>query len=165
MFFEELHSRFGQHWIDRFASALNTILPRYNSKLRHPTCEAVEALHLSDGNWRMENNMCKPMTPPTEPRPKTTVERRSGYGGRPPIDRQGMAPSAYRVGMRSTDRRAPSRIVSTRTSSAMRYNKQSLLGRHYILSSLLAWLYLRRGGVSATLAVFKGLHLAPRIPN
>jgi hypothetical protein len=44
-------------------------------------------------------------------------------------------------------------------------NKKSSLGRHCIPSSLFAWPCSRRRDVSATLALFKGLHREPRIPN
>eukprot|EP00873_Tetraselmis_striata_P002459 jgi/Tetstr1/422723/TSEL_013520.t1 len=57
--FAELESRFGPHSIDRFASALNTMLPRYNAAWLDPTCEAVDSLHLPDADWRRENNWCK----------------------------------------------------------------------------------------------------------
>eukprot|EP00873_Tetraselmis_striata_P012232 jgi/Tetstr1/432496/TSEL_021870.t1 len=54
---EDKHaSRFGPHSIDRFASALNTMLPRYNAAWLDPTCEAVDSLHLPDADWRRENN-------------------------------------------------------------------------------------------------------------
>eukprot|EP00873_Tetraselmis_striata_P002689 jgi/Tetstr1/422953/TSEL_013732.t1 len=52
----ELESRFGPHSIDRFASALNTLLPRYNAAWLDPTCEAVDSLHLPDADLRRENN-------------------------------------------------------------------------------------------------------------
>eukprot|EP00873_Tetraselmis_striata_P028116 jgi/Tetstr1/448380/TSEL_035661.t1 len=66
LMFGELGSRFGPHSIDRFASALNTLLPRYNAAWLDPTCEAVDSLHLPDANWRRENNWCNapwPMLP------------------------------------------------------------------------------------------------------
>eukprot|EP00873_Tetraselmis_striata_P022713 jgi/Tetstr1/442977/TSEL_031037.t1 len=56
--FAELESRFGPHSIDRFASALNTLLPRYNAAWLDPTCESVDSLHLPDADWRRENNWC-----------------------------------------------------------------------------------------------------------
>eukprot|EP00873_Tetraselmis_striata_P005983 jgi/Tetstr1/426247/TSEL_016567.t1 len=56
--FAELESRFGPHSIDRFASALNTLIPRYNAAWLDPTCEAVDSLHLPDADWRRENNCC-----------------------------------------------------------------------------------------------------------
>jgi hypothetical protein len=58
--FAELDMRFGQHSIDRFASALNTLLPRYNAGWKDPTCEAVDALHLPDDDWRTEKHWCNP---------------------------------------------------------------------------------------------------------
>jgi hypothetical protein len=59
----ELDARFGRHYIDRFASALNTLLPRYNVGWDDPTCEAAGALRLSDSVWRKENNGCNPPWP------------------------------------------------------------------------------------------------------
>eukprot|EP00873_Tetraselmis_striata_P019321 jgi/Tetstr1/439585/TSEL_028012.t1 len=58
LMFAELESRFGPHPIDRFASTLNTLLPRYNAAWLHPTCEAEDSLHLPDADWRRENNWC-----------------------------------------------------------------------------------------------------------
>jgi hypothetical protein len=52
--------RFGKHSIDRFALALNTLLPRYNVGWKDPTCESVDALHLQDNDRRRENNWCNP---------------------------------------------------------------------------------------------------------
>jgi hypothetical protein len=106
-----------------------------------------------------------PMAPPTKPRPKTTTERRSGYSNRPPVGQKSMAPSAYLYGFKRTYRYAPSRLVPTRALGATRYYMQFSLGSHYIQGSLPAWLYLRRGAVSATLALFTGLHREPRILN
>lgn len=48
------------HTIDRFASATNTQLPRYNSRWLDPTTEAVDCLRLRDSAWRRENNWCHP---------------------------------------------------------------------------------------------------------
>jgi hypothetical protein len=81
----------------------------------------------------------------------------------PPMDRQSMAPSAYQDGFRRTCRRAPSKLVPTPASGATRYNRQSSLGRCYAPISLMAWLYLRRGAVSATFAPFTGIHREPRV--
>eukprot|EP00873_Tetraselmis_striata_P001731 jgi/Tetstr1/421995/TSEL_001239.t1 len=58
LMFAELESRFCPHSIDRFASALITLLPRYNAAWLDPTCEAVDSLHLPDADWRRENNWC-----------------------------------------------------------------------------------------------------------
>jgi hypothetical protein len=46
--FHEMESQFDLHTIDRFASELNTLLPRYIANWLDPSCEAVGALHLSD---------------------------------------------------------------------------------------------------------------------
>jgi hypothetical protein len=59
----ELDASFSPHSIDRFDSALNTLLPRYNTGLKDPTCEAVDALHLSTSDWRKEKNWCNPSWP------------------------------------------------------------------------------------------------------
>eukprot|EP00873_Tetraselmis_striata_P034851 jgi/Tetstr1/455115/TSEL_041967.t1 len=53
----------GAHSVDQFASALNAMLPRYNAAWLDPGCEAVESLHLSDAEWRLENNYCNPPWP------------------------------------------------------------------------------------------------------
>eukprot|EP00873_Tetraselmis_striata_P019580 jgi/Tetstr1/439844/TSEL_028255.t1 len=63
LMFAELESRFGSHSIDRFASALNTLLPRYNAAWLDPTCEAVDSLHLPNADWRRENNWCNASWP------------------------------------------------------------------------------------------------------
>jgi hypothetical protein len=61
--FANLDARFGKHSIDRFAFALNTMLPRYNTMWRDPTCEAVDVLHLSCANWRKKITWCNPPCP------------------------------------------------------------------------------------------------------
>jgi hypothetical protein len=48
--FHERDTHFGPYTIDRFAFALNTLLPRYNANLLDPSCEAVDAFHLSDAH-------------------------------------------------------------------------------------------------------------------
>jgi hypothetical protein len=80
--FAKFDMRFGQHSIDRFALALNTLLPRYNTGWKDPTCEAVDALHLPDNAQRKQ--LVQPsMAPTTQPRPKTTTQRRNGHNSRP----------------------------------------------------------------------------------
>jgi hypothetical protein len=61
--FAELDMRFGQYSIDRFASAHNTLLPRYNAGGKDPTCEDVDALHLPDNDLHKEYNGCNPPGP------------------------------------------------------------------------------------------------------
>jgi hypothetical protein len=39
------------HTIDRFASALYTLLPRYNASWLNPSCEVVDALPLFDTHY------------------------------------------------------------------------------------------------------------------
>ena len=46
--------------IDRFATANNAQLPRYNSKYRDPHSENVDSLSLPDGQWLSERNWCNP---------------------------------------------------------------------------------------------------------
>jgi len=58
--FRHLDKQWGSHYVDRFASQSNAHLPRYNSKWRDGTSEAVDSLHLSDELWRKENNWCNP---------------------------------------------------------------------------------------------------------
>eukprot|EP00873_Tetraselmis_striata_P038229 jgi/Tetstr1/458493/TSEL_044899.t1 len=59
----ELEAMWGAHSVDRFASALNAMLQRYNAAWLDPGCEAVDSLHLSDAEWRRENNYCNPPWP------------------------------------------------------------------------------------------------------
>eukprot|EP00873_Tetraselmis_striata_P022200 jgi/Tetstr1/442464/TSEL_003210.t1 len=47
--FAELEAMWGAHSVDRFASAMNAMLPHYNAAWLDPCCEAVDCLlHLSD---------------------------------------------------------------------------------------------------------------------
>jgi hypothetical protein len=41
---------FGPHTIERFVSGLNTLFPSYNVNWLDPSCEAVDALHLTDAH-------------------------------------------------------------------------------------------------------------------
>ena len=52
--FTYLDSMWGPHSIDRFATQGNSHLPRYNSRWRDPTSEAVDCLHLPDKLWTSE---------------------------------------------------------------------------------------------------------------
>jgi hypothetical protein len=61
--FHEMDTQFGPHTIDRFASALNPLLPRYNANWLDPACEAVDSLHLADSSWREGSNWCNPPWP------------------------------------------------------------------------------------------------------
>eukprot|EP00873_Tetraselmis_striata_P001518 jgi/Tetstr1/421782/TSEL_012685.t1 len=61
--FAKLEAMWGAYSVDRFASALNAMLPRYNAAWLDPGCEAVDSLHLSDAEWRRENNYCNPPWP------------------------------------------------------------------------------------------------------
>jgi hypothetical protein len=105
------------------------------------------------------------LAPTTQPRPKTTTERRNGYISRPTLEGESLAPNAYRDGFRRNYHRSLSGLVPTRASGATRYNRQSALSSDNITRSLPAWLYPRRGAVIATLVFFTGLHREPRIPH
>eukprot|EP00873_Tetraselmis_striata_P016713 jgi/Tetstr1/436977/TSEL_025749.t1 len=58
--FASLTAKWGACTIDRFATSENAILSRYNARWRDPRCEAVDALRLSDDEWRCERNWCNP---------------------------------------------------------------------------------------------------------
>jgi hypothetical protein len=61
--FHETDTQFGFHTVDRLASALNTLLPRYNANSPNRSCEAVDSHHLADTQSREENNSCNPPWP------------------------------------------------------------------------------------------------------
>jgi hypothetical protein len=112
------------------------------------------------------NQLVQPtLAPPIQPRPKPSTERRNSYRSPPSLDMKGLAPSAYRDGFRGNYHRSTSRLVPTRAAGATRYTRQSTLANDNIPRSLPAWLYLRRGADSATLALFTGIHSEPRIPH
>lgn len=56
--FRQLERRWGPHSVDRFATSLNTQLPRFNSAWGDPQAEAVDAF--AQPNWGSENNYCNP---------------------------------------------------------------------------------------------------------
>jgi hypothetical protein len=58
--FSCLQTEWGPHSIDRFASMVNTQLPRFNAKRRDPKCEDIDCLHLPDAAWQCEANYCNP---------------------------------------------------------------------------------------------------------
>jgi hypothetical protein len=58
--FTYLDSFWGPHYIDKFATQGNSQPPRYNSRWRDPTSEAVDCLHLPDNLWIAETNSCNP---------------------------------------------------------------------------------------------------------
>ena len=57
MTFGEYDRRWGQHTVDRFATANNALCERYNSEYRDPNSEGVDAFARS---WIGENNWCNP---------------------------------------------------------------------------------------------------------
>eukprot|EP00873_Tetraselmis_striata_P005682 jgi/Tetstr1/425946/TSEL_016298.t1 len=56
--FEEQDAMWGAHSVDRFASAMNAMLPRYDAAWLDPGCKAVDSLHLSAAEWHRENDYC-----------------------------------------------------------------------------------------------------------
>eukprot|EP00873_Tetraselmis_striata_P004939 jgi/Tetstr1/425203/TSEL_015664.t1 len=58
--FASLGAKLGACTIDRFATAENALLPHYNARWRDPRCEAVDAMRLSDAEWRCGRNWCNP---------------------------------------------------------------------------------------------------------
>jgi hypothetical protein len=54
--FTYMDSLWGPHSIERFATQGNSQFPRYNSRWRDPTSEAVDCLHLPDNLWTAETN-------------------------------------------------------------------------------------------------------------
>jgi hypothetical protein len=56
--FLSLDSEWGPHSIDRFATRLNTQLPRYNSAWLDPGTEGLDAF--AQTNWQREHNWCNP---------------------------------------------------------------------------------------------------------
>ena len=58
--FASIQRAWGACSVDRFASATNALLPRYNSLMRDPLSEHTDCLSLSDAMWRREINWCHP---------------------------------------------------------------------------------------------------------
>jgi hypothetical protein len=56
-FFDFIDSLYGPHTVNRFASAKNNKLPRFNSLDWNPGIEAVDSF---TQNWAMENNWFRP---------------------------------------------------------------------------------------------------------
>jgi hypothetical protein len=48
--FHHLSELWGSHSVDRFASAQNRQLPRYNARYRDGQAEVVDCLHLPDAD-------------------------------------------------------------------------------------------------------------------
>jgi hypothetical protein len=105
------------------------------------------------------------LAPTTQPRPKSSTKRHNGYRSRPSLEWECLAPSAYRDAFRRSYRRSPPGLIPTTASGATWYNMQSTLAGDNIPRSLPAWLYLRRGAASATLALFTAIRREPRIPH
>ena len=58
--FGQLDKEWGAHTVDRFATANNAQLVRFNSLMEGPGVEAVDALSQTDAQWRAEVNWCNP---------------------------------------------------------------------------------------------------------
>ena len=74
--FAALAVDWGLPTIDRFASANNCQVARYNSRWADPSSEAVDAFSQSDAAWRRELNWCNP---PWELMPR--LEQKLGNSG------------------------------------------------------------------------------------
>jgi hypothetical protein len=84
--FHEMDTQLGPHTIDRFASALNTLLPRYNASWLDPSSEAVDPLHLADTYLREKTNgatlhgHCYPTSPKSYSRAARQTHRSPPVG-------------------------------------------------------------------------------------
>jgi hypothetical protein len=96
-----LQSRWGPHFIDRFASMLNTQLPRFNARWRDPQCEDVDCLRLPDAAWRCDNKYCNPLDCSANPRRQPAPVRRSRYRRGPLLAQQTVVPRFPTLGDRN----------------------------------------------------------------
>jgi hypothetical protein len=131
-----MDTQFGPHTIDRFASALNTLLPPYSADWLDPSCDAVDSLHLADTYWREENKVQPSMAIATRPRPKATAERRNNHSGRPPLARKSVAPGNYRLGVPRDGLAGPRALIPSTEAARTWYNRQDSLARHCLPDSL-----------------------------
>jgi hypothetical protein len=92
-------TRHSLHSIDRFAFALNMLLPRYIACWLDPTCEQVDAPLLPDSLWFCEITRVTSLGPPTLPRTQITLEWSNNYGDRPHMDGQGVSAGTHRDGV------------------------------------------------------------------
>jgi hypothetical protein len=104
-----------------------------------------------------------PLALATRPYAKTPSKRRGIYNGRPLMGRKNEAPSTHRVGVPRDGHAGGRSLVLSREEARMQYNRQASLARHCLPDSLPAWLYLRRGRMSATLTMFNTRQNRPRI--
>jgi hypothetical protein len=58
--FKQIDADWGPHHVDRFATPLNALLPRFNTLMATPTGAAVDALAQSDEEWRSGRSWCHP---------------------------------------------------------------------------------------------------------
>jgi len=58
--FAQLDKEWGPHTMDRFATANDKLVDRYNARAMGPGCLGVDALAQTDKNWRAEHNWCHP---------------------------------------------------------------------------------------------------------
>jgi hypothetical protein len=151
--FYEMNTQFGPHTIDRFASTLNTLLPRYNANSLDQCAKHWTPFTSPTRHGKKKQPVQPAMATAIRPRPKATAKRRSSHSGRPPAIKS-MAPGAYRVGVPRDGLAGPRALVPSRAAARTRYNRQASLARHCLPDSLPAWLYIRRGVVSATLTMF-----------
>jgi hypothetical protein len=76
-----------------------------------------------------------------------------------------VAPSTYRDGVPRDGPTGTGSLVPSREAARTRYNGQASLALHFLSDFLPAWLYLRRGSVSATLTMFSTRHIMPTVQS
>jgi hypothetical protein len=79
--------------------------------------------------------------------------------------RKSVAPSTYRVRVPRDGPTATRSLAPSREAARTRFSRQASLARKCRLNSLPAWLYLRRGSVSATLTMFSTRHIKQAIQS
>jgi hypothetical protein len=56
LIFSKVQRLWGPHYVDHFASMLNTQLPRFNARWRDPHCEDIDCMHLLYRAWLRDDN-------------------------------------------------------------------------------------------------------------
>jgi hypothetical protein len=164
--FTQFDTQFGPHTIDRFASALKSqhATAPVQRKLARPVVRSSGLPSTRRYVLAKRKQLVQPvMALATRPRPRTTAKRRSSHSGRPPLAGQSVAPCPYRVGVPRESLAGPHALVPSREAARTRYNRQASLTRQCLPDSLSAWLYLRRGAVTATLTMFNTQQIRPPV--
>jgi hypothetical protein len=110
---------------------------------------------------RREQLVQLPLAYATRPRTKTPTEWRGNFIGRPPMTRQGVAPSTHRVSVPRDGTSGSRSLAPSRPTAWTRYNRQATLASHSLPDSLPARLCLRRGTISAIRAMFNTSQIIP----